>query len=620
MVNRGAVKLASYASPVALLVAFGVLGGGCKCERDKPYVPYAIGDQDAATVDAAAASASSASGEDAAAPAPLAVTRAKPGVTTLTIDEVTVAAPPGQTFVGGVAYDWDGDGAKDVVAILRADASSAAAALFSIAVRRSASKEAALSVVASSPPLAPPAKEDVPFTMTRRGKSSIVIEVGAAAPHRSASRWLTVLATEGKAPRARFSVGVADPPGAQPLALEADALDRDGDGIDDVVLRAGLEGAVAPFEPGPKVTANMVWLDRAAGLSRDPEEPEASFKAFVAPLAARATRAKEAALVPVAVRQLRHLAHAVCAEGGASRLIQLAGATLPSCAGSRSLEDAGLAEARAAATTGDVLRAVVALDRAERPPSAKTPARVKETTAAIEKVAPAREASSTRLFGAVPDEPPRDTPAWGPLAFEPDGHLLIKTKAGVVRADPKTGDEADSGRPPWSPSIGGDGHPTFLMALSACDGVAIRAVFNKSDGAGTAEALLPVVPPLAERCQVPRGEPALVRPLAWGPSGLEAIVSGEPVLIAPDGTRASLLATPLDAAAPPGSAKSPDGTAIVIPASVGLAVRAPSGAHVLRAREWDGTYAEMRHCVVGNDARRVACVRGGRVVAGIWEN
>ncbi len=616
------MKRASFVSPVVLVVAFGVAGGGCKCERDKPYVPYSIDDRDGAVaLDAGATLATASATVDAAASAPpLAVTRAKPGVTTLTIEDVTVAAPPGQTFVGGVAYDWDGDGAKDVIAVLRADASTAAAALFAIGVRRSASKDGALSVVASSPPLAPPTKEEVPFTMTRRGKSSVVIEVGASIAHRSASRWLTVLATEGKAPRARFSVGVADPPGAQPLALEADAIDRDGDGIDDVVLRAGLEGAVAPFEPGPKITAGMVWLDRAAGLSRDPEEPEASFKAFVAPLAARATRPKEAALVPIAVRQLRHLAHAVCAEGGAARLVQLAGASLPSCAGSRALEDAGLAEARAAVTAGDVIRAAVSLDRAERPPSAKTPARVKETAAAIEKLAPVREAVTTRLFAAVPDEPPRDAPAWGPLAFEPDGHLLIKTKAGVVRADPKSGEEADSGRPPWSPSIGGDGHPTFLTAVSTCDGVAIRAVFNKADGAGTAEALLPIVPPLGERCQVPRGEPAAVRPLAWSSSGLEAIVGGELVLIGPEGTRGSLLAGPLDAPAPPGSAKSPDGTALVFPTSLGFALRATSGARLLRAREWDGTYAEMRHCVVGNDARRVACLRGGRVVAAIWDN
>ena len=601
----------------------------CKCERDKPYVPYSIDGRDAATAwaDAAPLVPETASGPGADGGVALTFVTAPPSARSFVVDGVTLEAPVGQTFVGAATFDFDGDGAKDAAAVLRSDGASQgpifAVALFRASPNAGAKPAAALvpNVVASSPPLAKcdarapvAAGADTPVKLALRGKSSLVVEVGASCPNRVPARWLVVVATEAKAPRARFAAGIADPPGAQPLLVDVEAADRDGDGIDDVALRIALDGAVAPFEPAPRVGASLVWLDRSAGLSRDPDEPEASFRAVSGALVARAARGKEAALVPVSVRQLRHLAHAACAEGGSARIVQLAGASLPSCAGSRALEEAGLAEARAQATLGDALRAALAFDRAQRPPAAKSPAKLKEVQSLLEKLAPVRETTSVRLLAAVPDEPPRDVPAFGPLAFEADGHLLIRTRAGVVRADVVQGDESDAGKPPWPSAIGGDGRPVLAAAVHACDGVAIRAVFTKPEGAAT-EVILPVVPPLGERCVVPRGEPQPVRPLAWGPSGLELIVGGEPLLVTEAG-RAGLLAATLDAPGLPGAAKSPDGTALVVPTSVGLLVRGSFGARLLRAKELDG---ELRHCAVSNDGKRVACLQKKRVVAGVWD-
>jgi hypothetical protein len=609
-----------------LLVVLGasVLGPSCKCGRDKPYVPYSIeSTPDGAISVGGDAAAPTAAVVDDAGPQALALVRAPQGARSVVVDGFTLAAPTGQTFLAASVFDWDGDGSRDAAAVLKADSSTAIATFYSVALYRGAgSGLAPASVIASSPPIAtcpPPsgAPSEVPVKLTRRGRSSLVVEVGATCANRMSSRWLLIGATEGKSPRARFSVGIADPPGAHPLIVEAEPADRDGDGIDDVILRASLEGAAPPFEPGPRVTASLVWLDRSAGLSRDPEEPEASFRAITGPLGARAARAKDAALVPVSVRQLRHLAHALCAEGGAARLVQLAGASLPACAGSRALEEAGLAEARAHASGGDALRAALAFDRAQRPPAAKTPARIKELQGAIEKLAPPSDAGTTRVCAAVPDEPAREIPSFGPLAFEPDGHALIRTRAGVVRADPVHGDEVDAGRPPWPSPIGGEGHPTFAMALSACDGVAIRAVFTKSEGGG-GELLLPIVPALGERCVVPRGEPAIVRPLAWGPSGLEAIIAGEPILVSGEAVRASLLAAPLDAPGALGSAKSPDGHFVVVPTGLGLVVRGPGGSRILRAHDFE-PYGDLRFCAVSNDGKRVACTKNKRVVVGMWD-
>ena len=83
---------------------------------------------------------------------------------------------------------------------------------------------------------------------------------------------------------------LADPPAGAKLSLELDASDVDGDRRDDLVARVAIEGAPPPFEAGPRVTADLRWLDWPTGLSRDPEEPEASLKRTVTAEQARVSK------------------------------------------------------------------------------------------------------------------------------------------------------------------------------------------------------------------------------------------------------------------------------------------------------------------------------------------
>ena len=170
----------------------------------------------------------------------------------------------------------------------------------------------------------------------------------------------------------KLAATLLDPPAAPRLTIEADGTDQDGDDIDDLALRATVEGGAPPFE-GPKLGAVWKWLDRPAGLSRDPGPTETSFATLAQTAMTRAARTKDASSVPAHVAQMRALYRAMCPEAGATRLVHKLGSATITCGSSRMMEDAGIAEVRAYATLGDPLRAALALDAAQKPPRRRPP-------------------------------------------------------------------------------------------------------------------------------------------------------------------------------------------------------------------------------------------------------
>jgi hypothetical protein len=266
------------------------------------------------------------------------------------------------------------------------------------------------------------------------------------------------------------------------------------------------------------------------------------------------------------------------------------------------------------------LRAALALDRAERPPASHTPARVSEAQRWIAQLAPLVTTRTVRAVAAVPNGARGHEPSWGVLAFEPSGHLLVRTAAGVARVDPDLGDEAAANGTDWKPAVASpDRTMRWIEAYDPCDGLPLRATFAPASGDDVRDIALPVSPPLGGRCAGSRGAPARAIPVAWGPAGLEAIVEGELLLVSSDLAHASPLAAFLDQPPTLGAPRSPDGKTYVVPTGVGLIVRSPGRARLLRSPELDGTYAEQSDCVVSDDAARVACVRGGKAWVGTWE-
>ena len=80
--------------------------------------------------------------------------------------------------------------------------------------------------------------------------------------------------------------------------------------------------------------------------------------------------------MPGWVAQTRALWGSLCADGGAPRLVGVAGTGSITCGSTRALEDAGLAEVRAWSTQGDGLRAALERVWAAEGNVDETPARV----------------------------------------------------------------------------------------------------------------------------------------------------------------------------------------------------------------------------------------------------
>jgi hypothetical protein len=594
-------------APLAPLVALAGCSGSCR--GGKPYVPYAI-DGGTASIEVAEAGVV-ATAPDASATGPaLPVGQAlPPGTRSYAVDGASVDVTDDRALANVLAADLDADGNKDLLAVVTRP--SAPPEVFFYRGRSTRGFEPPVAAFAP----ASGAACDAAARLAQVGKRTALVEIAACGAR--GVRALAAIGFDRTGARVRFAAAVTDEAALPRLTVDMDASDRDGDGIDDLAMRVALEGGGAPFEPGPKVTAQIKWLDRPAGMSREPDEPEASFRAIAQTAAARAVKPKEAATVAQLVHQLRALVRALCPESGSPRLARTAGADA-ACGPSRALEDAQLAVVRAHVTTGDALRAIAALDRAQLPPATRTPARLADAQAAIAQVAPTRTAIALRAVAAVPKVDRGRAPAWGPVAFEPDGKLLVRTASLVVRVDPATGDETEAdGVAAWKTAlVAPDGAFRWIEAYDPCDAHAAQATFAPTGDGEPKHVALPVTPAGA-RC-AGKGEPVAVVPVAWGAAGLEAVVAGEPLLVSSDLARATPLLAWLDQPMSQGSPRSPNGKALVVPTSQGLFVRG-AAPRLYRAKELDGAYGELRGCTIADDATRVACVKAGRVVVGTWE-
>jgi hypothetical protein len=533
-------------------------------------------------------------------------TLAPPGLSRWTTDGVTLEAPPGTVFFSAAVRDFDGDGASDAFALVRPPDGDDPGQL--VYYRGG---PATLSPASTYAPDASLTRGPGCTTVDRLevvGERAVLAELGASCAQRATrapDRWVALVSgTRG----VRIAVTIADPAGLPTLRVDGDTADRDGDGLPDIALRVTLEGGGAPFEPGPRVNATLAWLDRTAGLSRDRSATESSFALLATTAMSKAKVASLAPGVAPFVAQARALWRTVCADGGAPRLVGVAGTGAIGCGAAHALEDLGLAEARAYVTQGDALRAALAIDRATRAPATHTAKRITEAQGWLSSLAPVAAARMVRPIAAVPDAPKGHEPAWGPLAFESSGKLLVRTRAGYVRVDPDAGDESDAtGVKGWPPAVSStDGAWTWIETYDPCDGLSLRASFAPASGDDLRDVPLPVAPPLSDRCTGARGALVHAQPLAWGPGGLEAVVEGEPVLVAPDLSRATPLASPTP-------------KTLLVATSSGLLVRTPVRSRLLRASSLDGTYAEQQSCAVSDDATHVSCVHGGKAWVGAWE-
>lgn len=607
-------SLATIGAP-ALALALGL--GGCRaCDDHKPYVPPVV---EAAAPKEAEEDAGAEPSVEPERPSGLVepALAAPPGVTSWTTSGMTLEAG-GREIVLALVRDFDGDGRSDALAIIRSPEQRPGAPTGELVYFSGAGGPPG--AIALGPELGIEPSCVPTARLEKIGPRSAFAEIGSACPTGTGSRAAIVVrlpqAGTPAPPAVAFDAVVVDPREAPKLTIDADAADRDGDGIADVTLRIAIEGGGVGYEGAPRLGAKLAFYDRPAGASRDRDEPDASLRAIASQATARAAKAKDAPEVPALVQQMRALYRAMCLEGGAPRITKVHGGSPISCGTSRPLEDAGVAEVRAYVTQGDALRAFAAAEIAQLAPATKTAAKTKELEKFLGEVAPGAAPASVRALGVLAD-PARDRhPEWGPLAFDANGDLLVRRGSSVVRVDAEIGDEIPTDIEPWSSEVlSPDGATRWLEAYHACEGVALRATLT-TGGGDLSDVMLPIPPRLGRRCSGGRGEPAQTTAIAWSARGLEALVAGQPVLIKASPPEASPLGAFLGGAAMPGSPRSPGGQMFVVATPRGLLVRgrpAPGKWSLVRSSELEPT-SELRHCTITDDAKRIACLRRGRVV------
>ncbi|MBX7197032.1 MAG: hypothetical protein K1X94_33595 [Sandaracinaceae bacterium] len=557
-------------------------------------------------------------------------TLAPTGAARFTVEGLSIDAPSGSVVVAALARDVDGDGLKDVVAWtqppgggggeLRFHKGSSSGLLPGRAVTGTT---AGADVSLPAPCLAKPS----PTMLVLVGPHSVALDLrpncGDGAP--AARRML--FAAFAPTPSIRWSARLGEPPDGFQVNLEIDASDTDGDGIDDPEIKLALEGGGAPWEPGDKVLARLPYWDRPAGLSRDRKFPEASFQSIAAQALARSGKKGSPGGALSLVRRLRVLHGALCAEGGAPWL-ELGGERGVACGPSKALEDAGLAEIKASLAGNDLL---VALAVRERLASASF-ARTKKTRDEIDKLL---DSATTASWGTMrepkvpPHTPNKGAPAWGALAFEPSGKLLVRTTTGVFRVDPTTLDERDADDvPSWPWEVALPGKDARLSSvLDPCDAPHLAArVAGHDVPTGAALLALPLLPVTSQgRCSGGGGTFAAV-PVAWGPSGLYTLVAHEPVwipatVVTDSGARASGTIPPPNAPVQgpfvQGAPRSPNGSFLVVPSRFGLVRRDDSAggrSTYVRVKELEGLYPSLKECAIADGGQRIACVRENKVV------
>ena len=613
----------AFAVATCLAALAGFAGCAGSCRKTTPYVPFL---EDAGTVavrdgDVAAADTGPDGGQKSSFQKVQAAL-APAGATKWSIDGLPFDAPSGSAIVAAIAHDVDGDGQRDVIAWTQPPAGGGGELRFHrgdgkgglLAGRAVTSTTAGSDTSLPAPCIAKPS----PTMLQLVGPHSIALDLrptcgdGAPTPRRF------IFAAFAPTPSIRWSARVAEPPSGWNFAIDVEATDQDGDGIDDPTFLFGLEGGGMPWESGDRVGAKVPYFDRPSGLSRDRKNPETSFQVTAQKAAFFASKKTEAGKALILARRLRILHAAICAEGG-SPWLEIGGDHGVPCTASKALEDAGLAEVKASLASGDVILAMATRERL----AAASVARTKKTRDEIDKLlgdsAPATWGSA-REIKSLPSTPSKGAPAWGALAFDTSGKLLVRSTTEVVCVDTTTFAEVICDQPAWPWEVKLPAKDARLSAISdSCDAPSLSARFVGHD-VPTGATLIPIsiLPNFApSRCGSGGANTPAV-PVAWTETGLFSLVAQEPVMI-PALTRTAL---PLAAASKvtgpfvQGAPRSPSGNLLVVPTRFGIVRRddSTSKTTLVRVKDLEGLYQQLRECAIADGGYKLACVRETKVV------
>jgi hypothetical protein len=568
----------------ALLVAFGCDG----CKEEKPYTPFGVTSAvpPPGSAEAPAPSAKADPGKfRAAVVAPAGSRKLRMG--TLTLD-----APPRYVFDRALVLGESES--QSAVAWVKAEPDARDVPRGALISFSASGERKQVMTLPSFVPMAPGCVHAT--RLVQSGPASVLVDTVATCDTPLLARVPVeaVSVVSPASPRPELlTLRLAAPAAGETLGVDADSSDRDGDGREDIKLTLTLTGP-----EGAKASASLVYLDRAAGVSRDAAEPRASLL-----LAAKAILSKAGPSALAEVDAMRRLLGSLCAESATARVFDVEGSPLRCDDLGPVIDTLARAEVLARLAAKDALGAASVLNRADW--------YFKKLSADAEK-AISKELSK-RLLGVTPissalTSRPKSTkgPHFSPLWFEPDGSLLVLTEAGVVRASrdgtTETTIDPDGGTPAWPLDVVDPSGRRLTGSLCACDSSEVQ--LGISDAAGAPLNGIPT------RLLSPRPGGCKGRFACPDPTPISATADGFAVLIAGALIEPRKAGTTLPS---PGSARSPDGKWLVAATPLGLVV-AGQTQELWKLPEAPVDARRAHDCVVANDRAAVACVSDGRVV------
>lgn len=578
------------AAGLAALALPCLLAGCDGCQKEKPYTPFGVTSAVPETTASSEAPPQPSAKVEPGQFAPAIV--APPNSRKLRIGELTLDAPPRYVFDRALVL---GEGAtQQTVAWVKADADALDVPRGQLMAYGPGGTAKSVLTVPSFVPIAPGCVQSTRLVQT--SATSVLVDTSATCPVGLVARVpveaVSLVAPANPHPEV-LTLRLAAPAPGEALSVEADSTDRDGDGRDDVKLTFALLGP-----DGAKASANLAYVDRAAGVSRDASEPRSSLQQ-----AAKAILAKTGPTAAGEVDAMRRLLGSLCAESATPRVFDAEGSPIR-CDDLGSVVDSlARADVLSRLAAKDALGAVSVLTRADwyfkkiSPDAEK--AISKELTKRLLGVTP-----TASLLQARPKT--AKGPHFSPLWFEQDGALLIQTDAGLVRASRDGTTEApldgDAGTSAWPLDVTNASGTRLTGSLCSCDSSEVQLGLSDAAGVPLTGAPTRLLAPRPGGCgrHFTCPDPT---PVATSPDGFSVLLAGS--LIEPKKASKTLPS--------PGSARSPDGSWLVATTALGLVV-VGSAQELWKLPEAPVDARHAQDCVIANDRAAVACVSDGKVV------
>jgi hypothetical protein len=523
-----------------------------------------------------------------------------------------------------LAHDLDGDGDRDVLAIMH---DAVKRLRLTVSMREPDGFGSAEDVAGfSAPGDATCALTAAELRALSGDKAVASVALACGDPQVATPPSLTFLSLEAP-PRVYERIALLGSVAGSPIAIAPASQDVDGDGHSDIVLNVS---PAAPAATGPagdagnatEAALTLTWLDRPGGLSRDLREPDATLGAWAS--AAQGLLAKKPEQALAQATRVAMLEAALCREGGRA-VLQVAGAAGVACKPSKGVTGAiatlVLAHARLK-HPAEAFDAYAELARREPKPEGKLLERVLTALSGL----PKQKGIAMREGPRV--EPQRTPRVRLPAArFVDESTLLLRREPPVLYG--LEGGQETALAVPTDDLLRDPGGELCVTDIERTN-CGLRLRIERAPKVGSpffsaapvaTPALLAFAPDCAPDGAAARPDAAGFQVLGWAPQGVVAArgrevrvvplsaagaPSGEPFLVQGD--------APLPAPLPAGLA-APDGSfrAELTPAGVLVFARGAAGPELWRPDGFAGIAQSAREVAISPQGRRVAVVADGVV-------